>query len=264
VRGAGVPAHRIAAARQIDEVDEAVALEVRRDHHAGIVPALLGRRDPRVVVPDADPQSIRLVQAARAHPPPEPDPEGRDAAGAIGADMAHVRDAVGRQLLDAHAHAASLLPRAGPRFARLAKRFAALAPAPGVAGPPLGRARAEVDPEGAGEAGGGREAVIERDREHALIRVVDQRDRGALEPLSLDEGRQCLAGDRPEDAVEVERREQGDPRQALEREILRQVIPDVVDHPVDPLLVLEAVRARPHRRPGGAGYRRPCCSTCFQ
>jgi hypothetical protein len=45
--------------------------------------------------------------------------------------------------------------------------------------------------------------VIERDGEHALVGVVDQRDRRAFQALPLDEGGQRLVGDGPEDAMEM-------------------------------------------------------------
>jgi hypothetical protein len=84
--------------------------------------------------------------------------------------------------------------------------------------------------------------VIERDREDALVTVVDQRDRGPLEPEPLDECEQRLVGDRPEDAMEMKRREGGDLGETLEREVLGKVVADVVDDPVDTLLVLETTK----------------------
>lgn len=58
--------------------------------------------------------------------------------------------------------------------------------------------------------------MIERDGEHALVPVMDQRERRPLEPEPLDEREQRLVDDRAEDPVEVKRRERGDVGEALE------------------------------------------------
>jgi hypothetical protein len=55
----------------------------------------------------------------------------------------------------------------------------------------------------------------------------------------LDECEERLVGDRPEDTMEMKRREGGDLGEALEGEVLGKVLADVVDDPVDALLVLE-------------------------
>jgi len=124
-------------------------------------------------------------------------------------------------------------------FARLAIRFAPLAPALGAAGSPRRCAHTEVAPERSRERGGRRKAVVERDRENALVTMMDQRDRRPLEPEPLDESEKRLAGDCPEDTMEMKRREGGDLGEPLERELLAKVLADVVDDPVDTLLILE-------------------------
>ena len=50
-----------------------------------------------------------------------------------------------------------------------------------------------------------------------------------LEPQSPDVGMERLADDRPENTVEVERREVRQPRQFVDRQRLGQVVFDVVD-----------------------------------
>lgn len=110
-----------------------------------------------------------------------------------------------------------------------------------------------MGPERAREAGGGHEAVVERDGEHALVGVVDQRHRRALEAQPLDEGGQRLAGDGPEDAMEVEGREVPDAGQALERQVLGQMVADVVDDLVYSLLVLGTSGPRGHPLPALSG-----------
>jgi hypothetical protein len=50
-------------------------------------------------------------------------------------------------------------------------------------------------------------------RQHALIAVIAQGDGGLLDAQPLDEAGHRLAGDRAEDAMEVEGREGGHPRQ---------------------------------------------------
>jgi hypothetical protein len=126
-------------------------------------------------------------------------------------------------------------------FAGLAIRFAPLAPPLGAPPSPRRRAHPEVAAERSRERGRGRKAVVERDREDALVGVVNQRDRGPLEPEPLDECGKRLLGDRPEDAMEVKRREGGDLGETLEREGIGKVLPDVVDDPVDTLFVLETI-----------------------
>ena len=126
-------------------------------------------------------------------------------------------------------------------FARLAIRFAPLAPALGAAGSPRRRAHTEVAPEGSRERGGRRKSVVERDRQDALVRVVDQGDRGPLEPEPLDESEQRLVGNRAEDTMEMKRREGGDLGETLESEVLGKVRSDVVDDPIDTLLVLKTI-----------------------
>ena len=81
--------------------------------------------------------------------------------------------------------------------------------------------------------------MVERDRENALVTMMDQRDRRPLEPEPLDESEKRLAGDCPEDTMEMKRREGGDLGEPLERELLAKVLADVVDDPVDTLLILE-------------------------
>jgi hypothetical protein len=73
-----------------------------------------------------------------------------------------------------------------------------------------------VAPERSRERGGRRKAVVERDREDALVRVVDQRDRGPFEPEPLDECEQRLVSDCPEDTMEMKRREGGVVGETLE------------------------------------------------
>ena len=108
-------------------------------------------------------------------------------------------------------------------FARLAIRFAPLAPALGAAGSPRRCAHTEVAPERSRERGGRRKAVVERDREDALVPMVDEHDRGTLKPEPLNECEKRLVGDRPEDAMEMKRREGGDLGEPLEREVLAKV-----------------------------------------
>lgn len=127
-------------------------------------------------------------------------------------------------------------------FAGLAIRFASLAPPLGAPGSPRRRAHTEVAPERSRERGGRRKAVVERDREDALVRVVDQRDRGPLEPEPLDESEKRLVGDRPKDSMEMKRREGGDLGETIEGEALGKVLADVIDDPVDAFLVLETTR----------------------
>lgn len=127
-------------------------------------------------------------------------------------------------------------------FAGLAIRFAPLAPPLGAPGSPRRRAHTEVAPERSRERGGRRKAVVERDREDALVRVVDQRDRGPLEPEPLDESEKRLVGDRPKDSMEMKRREGGDLGETIEGEALGKVLADVIDDPVDAFLVLETIR----------------------
>jgi len=130
-------------------------------------------------------------------------------------------------------------PPRSPCFARLAIRFAPLAPAPGAPRSPRRCAHTEVAPESARECGGRRKAVVERDREDALVPMVDEHDRGTLKPEPLNECEKRLVGDRPEDAMEMKRREGGDLGETLEGEVLGKVVADMVDDPVDTLLVLE-------------------------
>lgn len=84
--------------------------------------------------------------------------------------------------------------------------------------------------------------MVERDREDALVRVVDQRDRSPLEPEPLDESEKRLVGDRPKDTMEMKRREGGDLGETIEGEALGKVLADVIDDPVDAFLVLETTR----------------------
>ena len=67
-----------------------------------------------------------------------------------------------------------------------------------------------------------------------------------LEALALDEAEERLAGDGPEQTVEVKRGKRGQPGQRPQRQVLGEMRPDVVDDPVDSLLVLE---------PAGSGHR---------
>src|SRR5258706_16136939 len=109
--------------------------------------------------------------------------------------------------------------RTARRFARVAIRFASLAPALGPSPAPVGGAHAEVGPEGSREGGGGGKAVVERDRQDAPLAVVHQGAGGPLEPKPLDEREERLTADRPEDPVEVKGREGGNPGEALEGQV---------------------------------------------
>ena len=88
--------------------------------------------------------------------------------------------------------------------------------------------------------------MIERHGQHAALAVAHERAGRPLQPQPLDEGEQRLTGDRTEEAVEVEGREGGDRRQPGDRQVVGQVAADVIDHPVDPLLVRRAVARRRH------------------
>ena len=128
-------------------------------------------------------------------------------------------------------------------FARLAIRFAPLAPALRA---PSFATSSRSSRSGPGTLRAKRCARTKkpwsrRDREDTLVGVVNQRDRGPLEPEPLDECGKRLAGDRPEDTMEMKRREGGNLGETLEREGLAQVFPDVVDDPVDTLFVLETI-----------------------
>lgn len=138
-------------------------------------------------------------------------------------------------------------------FARLAIRFAPLAPALGATHSPYRRAHTEVAPEGSRERGGRGKAVVERDSEDALVTVMGQRDRCALEPKPLDECEKRLVGYRSKDAMEMKRREGRDVGETLEEELLGKVGADVVNDAVDTVLVLEATKI--HR---GLAVRATC------
>jgi hypothetical protein len=73
-----------------------------------------------------------------------------------------------------------------------------------------------------------------------------QRAGRLLEALALDEAEERLAGDGAEQAVEVKRREGRQARQGRQRQVVGEMLPDMIDDPVDPLLVLE---------PAGIGHR---------
>ena len=84
--------------------------------------------------------------------------------------------------------------------------------------------------------------MVECRREDALVAMVAQGGRRALEPDPLDEGEEGLVRDRSEDPVEVKGREGGNPGELSEGEVFGEVASDVVDDSVNPLLVLETVR----------------------
>ena len=85
--------------------------------------------------------------------------------------------------------------------------------------------------------------MVQRHFEHALVRMHGQGDGGPLDPQPLDEAEQRLSGGRLEDPVEMEGREGGDARQAREGELLGEMSTNMIDDAVDPLLVLDPVRA---------------------
>ena len=82
--------------------------------------------------------------------------------------------------------------------------------------------------------------MVEGDPENTLVPVMDQRDGGVLEAEALDESEERLAGDRPEDAMEMKRGERGKPSETVEGKLLGKMGANVVDDPVDAFLVLEA------------------------
>jgi hypothetical protein len=87
--------------------------------------------------------------------------------------------------------------------------------------------------ETAREVGTRREAAREGDLREARPRAMRQQMHRALEARPLDERRQGLAGERPEDAVKVEGRERGCARDILEEKGFREVPHDVVDRAID-------------------------------
>jgi hypothetical protein len=135
-------------------------------------------------------------------------------------------------------------------FARLAKRFAHLAPLPSAPAlsalpPPLPGGHAEVGAEGPREGGGRGEAVIERDLQDGWTRPRREDARRLLDALPLDVGGERLARDGPEDAVEVERGEGGLAAELGEAQRLAQPLTDMVDDAIDALLVFEPGGVRP-------------------
>jgi hypothetical protein len=82
------------------------------------------------------------------------------------------------------------------------------------------------------------EAVVERHGQHALAGMARERPRRPLDAHTLDEPEQRLPGDRREHPVEMKRRKRGDPGGVGERQFIREMLADVIDDAVDPLLVL--------------------------
>src|SRR5262249_4930743 len=137
-----------------------------------------------------------------------------------------------------------------PCFARLAKSLvgrshALPSPALGAAAPPLARRHAEAGAEGPGEGRRGREAGVEGDFEDGGAGTRGEDARGLLDPLPLDVGEERLAGEGGEDAVEVEGREGGNAARLGEAQRLAQPRADMVDDPIDALLVFETGGSRP-------------------
>ena len=91
--------------------------------------------------------------------------------------------------------------------------------------------------------------MVQGHLQDAPLRIVAQDGGCPLDSQPLDEAEQGLAGDGPEYAMEVKRRERGQSRQAGQREVLAQVLAHVVDHPVHPAGVLEPAGAS--HCPGG-------------
>lgn len=89
----------------------------------------------------------------------------------------------------------------------------------------------------------GPDPALEGDPERSDAAILARR---AFEPDAPDEVGQCLAGDGGKDAMKMEGRERRDRGQPVEREILGEVGLHVAHDPVDPPLVLAAMRgARP-------------------
>jgi len=86
----------------------------------------------------------------------------------------------------------------------------------------------------------GRRALVprvERDLEHAAGGGL-QLDDGGLEPHPLHMLPERFADHRPEDPVEMARREAGDGREPVERELLAAVAGDVEQDTVQPFVVV--------------------------
>ena len=80
-----------------------------------------------------------------------------------------------------------------------------------------------------------------------------------LDPQPLDEAEDRLAGAGAEHAVEMKRGERRHPGQRRQRQVVGQVLADVIDDPVDALVVLETVAGRhtPEPSPFAAGTPTP-------
>src|ERR1051326_2115746 len=152
-------------------------------------------------------------------------------------DVSHVGHAIPGEVFHRDVHGATMPRRARLCFAPVAIRFASLAEPLGGADPPRGGAHPEPALERAREGRRRRKPVIEGDDENALITMMDQGERGPLEPEPLDERGQRLARHRAEDAVKMEWGEGGDRREAFEKKLLGEMVPDVIDDAIDPLLV---------------------------
>jgi hypothetical protein len=175
-------------------------------------------------VGDADRDAIGRPQVAGLGPAHQAHPQiGDGAAGAVGADVAQVGDAVGGEVLDGDVHGASLPVVVVRRVARLAVGLTGiaigvplLAPRREAAAAPLGGGHAEALLERAGKRARRLEPAVERDLGHVGPGACEEGAGGPLEADPLHELLQVLAGDALEDAVEVERREGGDLGEDLE------------------------------------------------
>ena len=100
--------------------------------------------------------------------------------------------------------------------------------------------------------------MIEGHREDARTAGQQEGAGGLLDPLPLDEAEQRLPGDGPKHPVEVKRREGGHPGQLGQGQGLGEMLADVIDDPVDPLLILEPAVAAHRFDVGEATVRYGC------
>ena len=99
--------------------------------------------------------------------------------------------------------------------------------------------------------------MIQRDREDALVAMTQEGAGRLLDPLAVDELEQRLPGDRGEDPMEVKRRERRHAGEGGKRQLVGQMLADVVDDAVDALLILQAVARRYRSTPPLASHRAP-------
>ena len=124
------------------------------------------------------------------------------------------------------------------RFADLAF-FERAAPVPGTGG------SVEVVLERAREFSGSREARLQGDIGDALSRRCFHQQGGSFQPHTPHVAVQRLARDALKNAVEVERREAADAGQPGQRKFAIEMLRDIVEHAIDPVVI---VLVAPHIR----------------